>query len=821
MSMSRWKLAVLVLVGALRLQAVENVDVQQAWRLADEARDLARAGEGDRSLEVYGQALELAPDVMAIRRDYATVLGWMGHYEAASREFGYVFDMQPEQPVWAVQEMANAHFFGGDDEGALDGFDRLIRAGYGQEANLTRRGLTLLRLGRLDEAEEQYRQALALYPDFEPAAVGLARAMARAGRPESAHSLAVTWGANASPDSEIRLVAAEMLSLMERHDEALTLFAAMSPERLAQPDVAALRSRSVESAGARPTQAASSAAAQGEPLEQDAWAETLREEGVRRAREGEVELGVKHLQLALSIQPDNADFLRDYAIVLGWAERYPEALAQYDRLLEIAPDQPIWARVELARAQLFGDRPMEALETLDGLLAEGFVDATTLSRKGLALRWLGRSGEAAHVYRRIVRDYPDSPDGPRGLVQALADRNRLGDAIEAADAGIRKFPDDWEIRLRKAQALNWAGRHVSARKTLSEAPAEESLSGDVLHHRTLAARWASRPKEAFELALRYRERHPTDPQSRTLLRDLSYEYGASAEAEAEALSDSAGYSYRGVAERIQAPLSPGHRIGFTHGYRRYEDRLVAPGAVSWNRYAVDWSGNLGKRVTTSASVGQIRYGLGVSDYRFTAEGAVSAVLTDKVRVAAGGGIVPGETLPALRQRLTADSVWAEVDFRPTVKLEVSGRYATLAFEDSVTRRTGEFSAFQRVSQRGGHQVRLGVRSQWMRHNRPSALFWSPASFHTQLAALRLEGSLPAGFDYAGEVGTGLQREAGFGRQNPFVSTVEVAKRIKPNLWFRFRGGYSNSSLDRLNPGAASYQFRYLNLGLDFRFKGWG
>ena len=153
MMKSRSTVALVALLAATLLRAA--TPLEEAWKLADRARDAAHAGRGQEAIELYYAAIELAPESMPIRRDYATVLGWLGYHQSASREFRYVFQMDAEQPGWALQEMANAHFFGGDDEGALAAFDRLIAEGGHEEATLTRRALTLLRLGAAEEAEEQ------------------------------------------------------------------------------------------------------------------------------------------------------------------------------------------------------------------------------------------------------------------------------------------------------------------------------------------------------------------------------------------------------------------------------------------------------------------------------------------------------------------------------------------------------------------------------------------------------------------------------------------------------------------------------------------
>jgi tetratricopeptide (TPR) repeat protein len=542
----------------------------------------------------------------------------------------------------------------------------------------------------------------------------------------------------------------------------------------------------------------------------------LREQGVQAARAGNTKEGLEYLEQSIRLSPEDIVTIRDYAVVLGWAERYPESLRQFEQLLTLQPDQPQWTRSELARNQLFGGRPESALKTLDGLIAEGHVDLPTLSRRGLALRWIGRSDEATSVYRRIWNEYPDSPEGARGVVQSLADRNRLGDALDAAEQGLEEFPDDADLRFRQAQTLNWAGRHIRAEQALELLPPAYRETADAMQHRTLAARWASRPREAFELALASRQRHPQDLQAERLLRDLSVEYGPSIEASAEIVQDSLGYSYRSTLQQATLPVSVSHRFSILRERRSYDDRYTAPYSLASTRYGAGWTGVLGHRISADANISSLDYGIDGASRRLLGDASVSAMLSDSLSLAGGFGVSPAETLPALSQRLTSRNVWGAARLRPTVKLEAGARYARYAYSGETLRQTLEYSAFYRVSQRGGHKIRIGGRSQWMWHDRYTPLLWSPDFFHVQVAAVHFEGRLPGKLDYVAEVGSGYQQEAGYGRQHPLVTTFELAKRINPHIWLRMKTGYSNSSIERINNSTGGYRFGYLNFGLDIR-----
>jgi len=811
--------------------------------VADEARELARKGHQDLAIDLYRQAIEIAPDVATIRRDYAVVLGWSGDYAAASREFLRVTALQPQQPEWAQREMASAHLFADRNEEALALFDSLYTSGYREETLLTRRGLSLMRVGRLAEAEAAYREALGLYPDSEPAAIGVVQSVADQGRVADAYTIAVSWGAGRPEDSEIRVLIAKLLTKIGRYQDSLDAFDRLPLQIQERPEVAVFRVLAARLAGdprlfLSDFSGSFYMAGNAIPIDYNMLsinihelsssprmvAEYLRDHGVALGRDGEPLAGSAYVKWALDFDPGNMDVRRDYAVVLNWAEEYQQAREQFERVFAADPEQPAWVRSEAAHADLFGGAPETALASLNGLIEEGEGNAKLLSKKGLALRWTGDSEAAADTYREVMERFPDTPDGPSGLIHSLADRHRFSEALSVASHALNRFPRDWGLRTTQAQVMNWAGLHVRARKTLEEIPLELRSHGAVMHHRALAARWSSRPREAYRIAWNYSQTHPGDTQAQALLKDLSYEYGSAIRVEAEAVGDSTGYSYRGIQETIEVALSKSHRVRLAHGFRRYSDETFPEGdrTTARNSYTLGWNGSLGKRITADASVTQMDFAFQGPSTRLLYSASMRALATDRLRFGAGVGSEAVETTRALRNRLTAESMWGEAEFRPLLKLQSAVRYSRTLFNDNlnVSRDVVAFNAFWSFSRKAGHQIRVGGRSLLMRHNRGHPDLWSPGTFSTHLGAVHARGRLPWKLDYVGEAAMGVQREDAFDRQIPVVGTLELAKRLKPSVWLRLKGGYSNSGLDRINSGASAYRFWYVRGGVDVRLGQW-
>jgi tetratricopeptide (TPR) repeat protein len=541
----------------------------------------------------------------------------------------------------------------------------------------------------------------------------------------------------------------------------------------------------------------------------------LAAEGVALAREGSIDLGLVYLRRAVAMAPYHLSVRRDYAVVLTWGERYVEAQREFDYVFEHQPSQPVWARSDRVQAELFGDHPQIALRMLNELLAEGHVDERNLVRKGLALRWSGQPKEAERLYKQVSALYPESSAGPDGLIHSLADQNRLGSAIKAADKSLTRLPDRWDLVKSRAQVLNWAGRHLQAEKTLAALPEERAQQGDALQHMALAARWSDDARMATEYARTFAQRYPGDREAYRLRDELQYQYGYAFQTRADYFADTDDFVSRGIRQQFEAPLSVSHRLQLGVNRQRFTQRGER---ASWTTYGVGWTGHIARRLTTQARAGQVVYGNGVKESRLNLDASARYLVSDRVRLRGGAGREPTTAFRAIQRQVQTQYAYAEMDLRPTLKTQLGMRYSTIAFGSSTTRQTIDFSAFRRIVDKRPIRVRLGTRHSWATHDRPSDDVYSPDYFRTHLGALHLEGRLPGSIDYVAEFGTGLQMEAGSPRTIPFVSTIEIAKKLRENIWLRLQGGHSNSAVDRTSAGLSAYRMSYASIQLDYRLK---
>ena len=215
--------------------------------------------------------------------------------------------------------------------------------------------------------------------------------------------------------------------------------------------------------------------------------------------------------------------------MLGWAERYADSIAEFKKVLEREPEQPEWALREMARSELYGGSPAEALRILDGLIRAGDDSESTLCRKAFALRWLNRPVEAERIYRQVVGAFPESVTARLGVIYSLADQNRLERALLVAETALASRPKDPDLLKAKGQVLNWMGRHREALRIFNAFGGGSAIDREVLEGRIAAARWGGAPKTAREAARVLARTYPQSPAVKPLAREVALEYGQALE----------------------------------------------------------------------------------------------------------------------------------------------------------------------------------------------------------------------------------------------------------------------------------------------------
>jgi tetratricopeptide (TPR) repeat protein len=195
--------------------------------------------------------------------------------------------------------------------------------------------------------------------------------------------------------------------------------------------------------------------------------------GVARERNGDTDRAVAEFDRHLELFRDDWEIAFEQARILQWsryAYRSRDAI-RYLRMGLAVHDDPARRR-DLARL-LARERATlpEALAEYDRLLERSPGDPALREERLKLLLWdPARRADAVRELEARVREHPDDERAERDLARLTAeDPARAAEAISRYDALLARRPQDAELHLGRARALVRAGRRAEARDAYARA----------------------------------------------------------------------------------------------------------------------------------------------------------------------------------------------------------------------------------------------------------------------------------------------------------------------------------------------------------------
>jgi len=143
---------------------------------------------------------------------------------------------------------------------------------------------------------------------------------------------------------------------------------------------------------------------------------------------------------------------------------------------------------------------------------QGAQAALLLDTQGLALQELQRHDQAIAAFKQAVQRAPDEPTRHAVLIQGLVAANHSTEAIAAAEAARKKFPDDSGILYQLGAALDKSGRRGDAERMFRELIAQDPLDANALNYLGyMFAENATQLDEAVTLIERALQVEPDNP----------------------------------------------------------------------------------------------------------------------------------------------------------------------------------------------------------------------------------------------------------------------------------------------------------------------
>lgn len=217
--------------------------------------------------------------------------------------------------------------------------------------------------------------------------------------------------------------------------------------------------------------------------------------GVVALQSGDPQTGLRLIQQAMEIRPDNPGFHANLAQALIATRRLPEAHAAFRRASTLDPRTPHFAvgaasclamQGQLGQAEQelravtqrhpgyalawynLGnvlqeqERFEESLEYLRRAIELDPALADAHNNLGRALHKLERFEAAEQAYRRCLTLRPDYAVGNFNLASVLMDRGRFTDAVTACRQALQRAPRDAELHLKLGSAHTHLGEMTAA-----------------------------------------------------------------------------------------------------------------------------------------------------------------------------------------------------------------------------------------------------------------------------------------------------------------------------------------------------------------------
>jgi Flp pilus assembly protein TadD len=305
------------------------------------------------------------------------------------------------------------------------------------------------RAGRLDVAEQVYRNILDVQPDQPDALYLLGTVCHRQGKLDDAvqHLL---MAVSVRPDfSEAHNNLGVVMATMGHRLDAVKHFRHVVRLKPNDPDASNNLGNALREQGELD-----------EAVERLRYALRLRPDfadamhnlGLTLHDQGKYEEAVAQLTLAVRLRPDFAEVYNDLGMICGKMKRWDEAAAHFQQLVRLRPDNAdgLAHLGAVLREQGQLDESADRLRHAARLKPD---DANILSNLGLTLQQAGQLREAKEHLRHAISVDPEHADAHNNLAVTFAQLGRFDEALGEYAEALRIRPQ--QAIYRRNRALSW------------------------------------------------------------------------------------------------------------------------------------------------------------------------------------------------------------------------------------------------------------------------------------------------------------------------------------------------------------------------------
>lgn len=194
-------------------------------------------------------------------------------------------------------------------------------------------------------------------------------------------------------------------------------------------------------------------------------------------------------------------------------ERYGEALEAYDQIGKLLETDP-GLLVEKARVMSYADGHAEAAELFERICRDyPDYEPAVLRELGDMYTWQGDMDGARAVYEQAIRENPGDVRARLGLARVYLWTGELDKALVEYDAVIAREPNNLKARVKKGEIYSWRDRLSKAWDLYDEVLKIDPGNLEALNGQARIMVWQGHHRRG---AARYRDilaRHPDNPEA--------------------------------------------------------------------------------------------------------------------------------------------------------------------------------------------------------------------------------------------------------------------------------------------------------------------
>lgn len=221
--------------------------------------------------------------------------------------------------------------------------------------------------------------------------------------------------------------------------------------------------------------------------DREARAVALYDRAIRVFADGEEERALGLLEQALAANPTFSDAYEAVGVILGRSERFEEAINIFQRLEEVAPDEPIVNTNLSLYYMKLGDKPTAEAHAAQAVrktfAKQGQSESTKSAEEIASEQAAARRADAERkraMFSQVLEIDAEDPVALFGLGTALSTLERWDDAADAFDRATAAQKNNSAVYLAHGKALEQLGRTAEAEAAYRAGIDVASKRGDLM-----------------------------------------------------------------------------------------------------------------------------------------------------------------------------------------------------------------------------------------------------------------------------------------------------------------------------------------------------